>query len=449
MLLSLMVYVMTVSLFLGLAGWAFERAVRVFDFPTRWIWAGAMAGSFGYTLVAILRPPASALPLGTVVSTPLDALLIPVVGSITRLADVSPSGIGLDTLLGAGWVVLTLAVAAVLMRAHLRLRSDRSTWTPSELHGRDVLVSEDLGPGVVGWIRSVIVMPRWAFGMPPREQELMLQHEGEHCNAGDTRLAGLSLLLLTLLPWNLPLWWQVHRLRLAIEIDCDHRVLNRLADVKRYARLLVEISARGTASRLSALAFARPIPSIERRILAMTDTRDPRYMRTVGLTLLAALLVVASCAVDPPMAPPTSPAAGEADPPIVEVEPPPSQSAPTTSPEEPLQVESRDAAAVQAGPVFTPMTVRPEITNREEVQAALMREYPAALRDAGIGGTVRVWFFISDDGVVGDARVSRTSGQAQLDEAALRVADVLRFTPAMNGTEPVAVWIQVPITFRV
>ena len=88
MLLSLMVYVMTVSLFLGLAGWAFERAVRVFDFPTRWIWAGAMAGSFGYTLVAILRPPASALPLGTVVSTPLDALLIPVVGSITRLADV-------------------------------------------------------------------------------------------------------------------------------------------------------------------------------------------------------------------------------------------------------------------------------------------------------------------------------------------------------------------------
>jgi hypothetical protein len=35
MLLSLMVYVMTVSLLLGLAAWAFERAVRVFDFPTR------------------------------------------------------------------------------------------------------------------------------------------------------------------------------------------------------------------------------------------------------------------------------------------------------------------------------------------------------------------------------------------------------------------------------
>jgi hypothetical protein len=212
MLLNLMVYVTTVSLLLGLAAWAFERAMRVFAFPTRWIWVGAMAGSLGYTLVAILRPPAS---LGTVVTTPLDALLIPVVGSITRLADASSSVMVLDTFLGAGWAVLTLAVSAVLARAQLRLRSDQSTWTPSELDGRDVLVSEDLGPGVVGWIRSVIVMPRWAFSMPPQERELMLRHEGEHCNAGDTRVAGLSLLFLTLLPWNLPLWWQVHRLRLA------------------------------------------------------------------------------------------------------------------------------------------------------------------------------------------------------------------------------------------
>ena len=39
-----------------------------------------------------------------------------------------------------------------------------------------------------------------------------------------------------------------------------------------------------------------------------------------------------------------------------------------------------------ANPVFTPMTVHPEIRNRREVQAALMREYPPLLRNAGIGG---------------------------------------------------------------
>jgi len=484
MLLSLMVYVITVSLLLALAAWAFERAVRVFAFPTRWIWVGAMAGSVGYTLVAGLRPTAFSRPLGTVVATPLDALLVPLVGSIMRVADASPSGIGLDTLLGAVWVVLTLAVATVLLRAQLRLRSDRSTWTPAELDGRDVLVSEDLGPGVVGWIRSVIVMPRWAFRMPPQERELMLQHEGEHCNAGDTRVAGLALLFLTLLPWNLPLWWQVHRLRLAIEIDCDHRVLHRSADVKRYARLLVEIGARGPAARLSALAFARPIPSIERRILAMTDTRDPRYVRMAGLILLSALLVVVSCEVERPPTGVPEASVVPADPPVVRVEPPTTQGEPAASgvesiedairtlraldpaggpivrgtdqagdvapsQAEPQEISPEDRTAIQSGPSLMPMTIRPEIRNRTEVQGALMREYPVTLRDSGIGGTVVLWLYLSDEGVVLDRRLSRSSGQAQLDEAALRVATTLRFTPAVRRTEPVAVWIEVPITFQV
>ena len=92
---------------------------------------------------------------------------------------------------------------------------------------------------------------------------------------------------------------------------------------------------------------------------------------------------------------------------------------------------------LSAAPMFTPMTVRPEIRNRSEVQAALMREYPPILRDAGIGGTVVVWFFITEDGVVQDKRVSRSSGQVQFDEAALEVADVFRFSPALNRDQRV------------
>jgi TonB family protein len=104
---------------------------------------------------------------------------------------------------------------------------------------------------------------------------------------------------------------------------------------------------------------------------------------------------------------------------------------------------------LSAGPVFTPMTVRPEIRNRREVQAALMREYPPTLRDAGIGGTVVVWFLISEEGTVLERRVSEGSGQTQLDEAALRVADVFTFSPAMNRDRIVPVWILLPITFQV
>ena len=106
-------------------------------------------------------------------------------------------------------------------------------------------------------------------------------------------------------------------------------------------------------------------------------------------------------------------------------------------------------ADLAAAPTFTPMTVFPEIKNRREVQAALMREYPPLLRNAGIGGRVVVWFFISEEGQVLDRRVSQSSGHIPLDEAALRVADVFRFSPALNREQIVQVWIQLPITFDV
>ncbi len=117
---------------------------------------------------------------------------------------------------------------------------------------------------------------------------------------------------------------------------------------------------------------------------------------------------------------------------------------------EPQELRPEDVAAIQAGPVFTPMTVVPEILNRTEVQQALMRLYPPVLRDAGIGVTVEVWFYLSETGQVLHNRVSQTSGNAELDAAALRVAAVFRFTPALYKREgPVPVWIRLPIVFAV
>ena len=128
--------------------------------------------------------------------------------------------------------------------------------------------------------------------------------------------------------------------------------------------------------------------------------------------------------------------------------------APTTFADNPVDVlppspTDEGEADLSAAPVFTPMTVRPEIRNRREVEAALMREYPSILRGSGIGGQVIVWFFISKEGSVLDRRVFESSGFAQLDEAALKVADVFQFTPALNRDKIVPVWIRFPITFQV
>jgi periplasmic protein TonB len=99
-------------------------------------------------------------------------------------------------------------------------------------------------------------------------------------------------------------------------------------------------------------------------------------------------------------------------------------------------------------PRFTPMTVRPELRNEAEVQRALVRNYPPLLRDAGIGGTPVVWFFIDENGRVLHTQLSRSSGYPALDEAAISVAQMMNFSPALNRDRRVQVWVEIPIVFR-
>lgn len=104
---------------------------------------------------------------------------------------------------------------------------------------------------------------------------------------------------------------------------------------------------------------------------------------------------------------------------------------------------------VSAAPTFTPFTVRPDLKNRTDVQRALTREYPPLLRDAGIGGTVNVWFFIDENGRVLRTQVQQSSGHKALDDAALKVASIMEFTPALNRDKRVQVWVAFPITFQI
>jgi protein TonB len=98
-------------------------------------------------------------------------------------------------------------------------------------------------------------------------------------------------------------------------------------------------------------------------------------------------------------------------------------------------------------PVFTPMTVAPDLLNRPEVERALVRNYPPLLRDAGIGGSSTVHFFIDENGRVLKRQMSTSSGYQALDEAAMAVAEVMRFSPALNRDRRVQVWVAIPIVF--
>jgi protein TonB len=106
------------------------------------------------------------------------------------------------------------------------------------------------------------------------------------------------------------------------------------------------------------------------------------------------------------------------------------------------------AENIEAAPTFTPYTVKPELVNREAVGRALVRNYPPLLRDAGIGGTVLTWLLIDEAGTVIKTQVKEGSGHEALDQAALKVADIMKFSPALNRDQKVKVWIQLPIVFK-
>jgi TonB family protein len=336
----------------------------------------------------------------------------------------SPATIPVDALLLGLWLVLSVACVAFVALAALRLQRARRTWERAELDGVGVLLSEDVGPAVVGLGRGEIVMPRWALRIDRGLRRLLLLHEREHVRAGDPWLLFGGLAAIVCAPWNPFVWLQFLRLRLAIEIDCDGRVLRASRDARGYGSLLLEVGRYRMEPAL-AVAFGEPRRFLEERIRMIPRALGRRHpARALALGLSAsAVLLLAVCARDP----------------MSSVDP-----MDRAAMVEPGAEATPDASAE---PEFTPFTVPPKIRNAEETRVALESNYPPLLRDAGIGGTTLVWFFITETGLVQKVQVNKSSGYQALDEAALKIAAGIEFEPALNRDHPVPVWIAVPIVF--
>ncbi len=420
-----LLYAAAVAVLAGGAALAFEQALRTRRWPARWVWAGAMVLSVAIPSAALLAP--SPEPEGVTVDA--TAVALPAAeGAFSAVPAAAPSWVRrLD--LPLAWAMVAAGAAGLLWLAAsaISLRARMRRWPPDEIDGVQVLVSEDVGPAVVGVLRSMIVLPRWALAIPAEARRLMLAHETEHRRARDPLLLLGGLVLATLFLWNLPLWWQLRRLRLAVEVDCDARVLDGFPDVRSYAALLLDVSRHGTRRITAAAALSEPLFFLERRIRIMTaKNKTVSPLRLLGFAALAGLLVAGACELtEPPTPQPWTPSAGR------------DGAGPEASP----------AGDVGAKPTFTPYEVQPEIRNRSEFVTALEQNYPVPLRDAGIGGTVRLWVFIDESGTVANTQVVGPSEHPMLDEAALASVRVLKFSPAMNRDERVPVWIQFPVTF--
>jgi TonB family protein len=410
--LAWLVYATVVALLLGLAALVAEGSAREVGRPARWIWLAAMVGAVVLPVLAFVRPSAGGVP----VMPALAVLTLPAI----EAAAAGPVRAALEpvaVVLG-GWVVVSLGLALVVMVSALRLRAARRDWRPSELDGVQVWLTRDLGPAAFGLGRASIVVPSWVVELEASVRRLLLLHEREHVRAGDPRLLLGALLIAVAVPWNPVLWWMLARLRLAVEMDCDARVLGRAGDARTYGRVLLEVGRR-RGGRGLVVAFAEPRRFLERRIRRITASRSPLARRRAAAlgALALAPLAVAFAARDP-------------------------QAAPSTA----ELLAALGPAPIQA-PTGTQYTQEPRLANPEEVARALQRAYPPLLRDAGIGGTVVLWLYVNEEGRAVKVQVNRSSGYSALDEAALRLAPVMMFAPARDGVRAVQAWASLSLEF--
>ena len=308
MIAAWMVYCVAIAVVFVVVGEALERALHLAGRATRWAWVAALAGSYLVPAAAWLRPGAfGALPIP--LARPVVAGRQATAGPIDPLqrgaVPAPPFSLGdLDATLAWAWRLSSAALLLSLGAAALRLAAVRRGWRNATVDGRAVLVSDNVGPAVAGLWRPRVVLPDWALQLGERERRLMLAHEDEHIRARDPWLLAGAAAALLLAPWNPLVWWQVRRLRLAVEMDCDARVLARDGDAPAYGELLLRVGQRRARLPLGAPALGEPVSFLGRRIRRMV-TALPRW-RWAGAAaggLIAVAAVIAACEAPRPVGP--------------------------------------------------------------------------------------------------------------------------------------------------
>ena len=312
MIVAWMLYGLLVSVLLGAAAAVLAQGCRMLRLPSRFVWLAALVSTAA--LIA-LAPGREAPPTIMVAEIGLgDAAAVPTLrrsGPLpfaTRAAAAARALVadGLRTAAGAGadagtavagvWLLasglLLVAALTTMGRAWLLRRG----WDEREVAGVPVRVAPLAGPAVLGVIRPEVVIPRWLLDRPPLEQRVVVLHEQEHVRGGDPLVLAVGCLTAVLLPWNPLAWWMLLRLRLAVEMDCDHRVLRRGVPTAAYGSLLIHMAGRSPGLTLGVPALSGSPSTLERRIRAMTE-RSPRFapLRAAALATLALGALVAAC----------------------------------------------------------------------------------------------------------------------------------------------------------
>jgi beta-lactamase regulating signal transducer with metallopeptidase domain len=283
------VYAVQVGVCLAALAWAMDAVGRLLRQPSRFIWLGAVIFSISLAARAAIVSPEAPATVQTGVPA-FDILQTSVITAQQRVPAVP------EQYIAGLWVLATLLVGLSFAAAHWRLRRSSRTWPATDLQGHRVRIAPSTGPLVLGLFRPEIVVPRWVLTRPPAEQNVILTHEIEHLNAGDQNLLAIGCLAAALMPWNPACWIMVARLRLAIEIDCDARVLRGGVSPRSYGSLLVDVAESSSPFPLGTMGLAARSSHLHSRILAMQSHRfNHPILRGAAAALVGLVSLLAAC----------------------------------------------------------------------------------------------------------------------------------------------------------
>jgi bla regulator protein blaR1 len=301
-----MIGIVGMSALLCPAAWLGEKAARLVRAPTRWIWALAILGSLllpaGTRLLSTewlnlsaLNPAQSAAAIGN--TSGLDLLQ----WSQSLGGGPAPNAWHqYDAYLKYAWIAMSVGLSVAFILSHAAWLRRRRSWTKGNLRQSPVYFAPDFGPAVMGCIRPVIIVPTWLKLSPPAQQAFVLAHENAHIEAGDPQMLTVALGICVLMPWNVPLWWNLKRLRKAVEVDCDARVLKMGHDAARYGEALLAVGLKQSRVIGTAIAMSESASFLEERIAIMIN-KPAKASRLIacGFAGLAVGLAAAAAQVAP------------------------------------------------------------------------------------------------------------------------------------------------------
>ena len=282
MLAAWMIYCTALTVLLAGGALLVEKLVHLHRGATRRVWVVALLGAVLAPVFIWLQD----IEGGSEAMSPSFSFLVETADPV--ILD------GLGGTLETGWMTLTGLMLLYVGVSVFRGFRGKKAWRRETVDGVPVLVSRDVGPAVVGFFPGRIVLPEWALSVDAAARRLILDHEKEHLRGRDPQLLFLMLVLVAAMPWNPALWWMANRLRLAVEVDCDGRVLaGGDWDAHTYGNLLLTVGGRRSRWSQAVAAFSKPRSALEHRILRMTDRKaSARWLKSGALIAATSAVLV-------------------------------------------------------------------------------------------------------------------------------------------------------------